>query len=122
MISTILLTGCKQDTTNPDQIEEITTPTPMEKPLEQPTLTDNQDIQSYTEEEINKHNTTEDCWVSAYGKVYNITEFLSQHDDVLAEKCGKVAEFADELVKQHGGTKDNKLNDYYIGILSSQED
>ena len=36
-------------------------------------------MNTYTTEEVNKHNTKEDCWLIIRGRVYNVTEFLSIH-------------------------------------------
>ena len=33
----------------------------------------------FTEAEVRKHNTPEDCWLIAHGRVYDVTAFLSQH-------------------------------------------
>lgn len=33
----------------------------------------------YTAEEILRHNTPEDCWISYNGLVYNITQYLAWH-------------------------------------------
>jgi cytochrome b involved in lipid metabolism len=34
---------------------------------------------SYTEEEVSRHNTPEDCWIIVDGKVYDVSKFLSSH-------------------------------------------
>ena len=33
----------------------------------------------YTRDQIAKHNTISDCWVSIDDKVYDLTEFISLH-------------------------------------------
>ena len=34
---------------------------------------------NYTRDQIAKHNTKSDCWVSIDDKVYDLTEFISLH-------------------------------------------
>ena len=36
-------------------------------------------METYTMEEVNQHNTETDCWVVIDNKVYDISEFVSQH-------------------------------------------
>ncbi|PWV13465.1 putative cytochrome b5 [Trypanosoma cruzi] len=36
-------------------------------------------LPKYAWEEIRKHNTDKDCWVVLYGRVLDVTKFLSQH-------------------------------------------
>lgn len=48
----------------------------------------------YTLSQVAEHNSNEDCWVLVDGKVYDVTEFLSQHpggDDVILACTGKDA-------------------------------
>ena len=43
-------------------------------------------------EEINKHNTEDDCWIAVYDQIYNVTKFLDKHPGgkkVLMELAGK---------------------------------
>ena len=45
----------------------------------------------YTKEEVASHNTAEDCWVVAHGKVYDATPFLSRHPgmgEMIVKKAG----------------------------------
>jgi len=34
----------------------------------------------YTPTEVSYHNCAEDCWVSVFHKVYDVTDFIRQHD------------------------------------------
>lgn len=34
----------------------------------------------YTREEVARHCTRESCWLTAHGKVYDVTEFIDLHD------------------------------------------
>ena len=73
----------------------------------------------YTDEDIKKHNTENDAWVSYKGSVYNITPFIDSHPggkDKIMEAAGKPLEPYWELYQQHY-TQDvlNILNDYKIG-------
>ncbi|KAI3450866.1 hypothetical protein Pfo_007531 [Paulownia fortunei] len=54
----------------------------------------------FTLAEVAEHNTTKDCWLTIFGKVYNVTTFLDEHpggDEVLLSATGKdaTAEFDD---------------------------
>ena len=39
----------------------------------------------YTPNEVSMHNIAEDCWVSIFGKVYDLSAFLSKHEGPLAQ-------------------------------------
>lgn len=34
---------------------------------------------SITLEELNKHNSKTDCWIAVHSKVWDITDFVSEH-------------------------------------------
>lgn len=42
---------------------------------------------TYSWEEIRKHNKDTDCWVVLYGKVIDVTSFLSRHPGGLPTLC-----------------------------------
>lgn len=84
----------------------------------------------YSESEVSKHNSKEDCWVilttNSQSKVYNITEYVSnpeQHPggDVIAPFCGKdiTGPFLKGLEggRVHSGSAESILSDYAIGDL-----
>jgi|TARA_B110000495_G_C22873120_1_gene509173 cytochrome b involved in lipid metabolism len=46
----------------------------------------------YTEEEVEKHDTSDNCWCIANNNVYNVTDFLNRHPGgrfVLLSKGGQ---------------------------------
>jgi len=63
------------------------------------------------------HNTASDCWVAYSGNVYDITDFLSQHQAPLDSYCGTSTEFEQAYSAKHYGSKDDFLEQYKIGIL-----
>ena len=78
-------------------------------------------MDTYTKEEVKKHNTKDDCWLIIKGQVYNVTEFLSIHpggSSIVVSVGGQDAtEYFDELHKpdilEEVGSK------YIIGELCS---
>ncbi|KAK6163739.1 hypothetical protein DH2020_000603 [Rehmannia glutinosa] len=74
----------------------------------------------YTLAEVGEHNTREDCWVTVFGKVYNVTTFLDEHpggDEILLAATGKDAtdEF-DDVGHSHDAWA--MLEKYYVGELN----
>lgn len=68
-------------------------------------------MKSYTVEEVQAHNTANDCWIIIQGKVFDVTKFLSEHPGgkkVLLKKAGKDASkefktFHNESIMQRVG-------------------
>jgi cytochrome b involved in lipid metabolism len=72
---------------------------------------------------VNTHNKIEDCWVSFDKKVYNITNYASQHPGGIrsvARYCGKSL---DVISDSHNGgsfasnSMQNLLKKYFVGTL-----
>ena len=45
-----------------------------------------------TFEEVEKHNSSSDCWMVIHGKVYDVTKFLVEHpggEEVMLESKGE---------------------------------
>ncbi len=63
----------------------------------------------YNVEEVASHNSREDCWVSAEGKIYDITLFLQIYPQNLSKNCGGELKVNEELKKS--------LAQYQIGIV-----
>lgn len=84
-------------------------------------VTDTSEVAGITLAEVAKHSTVEDCWVAVDGKVYDLTEFASQHpggEGNIAQICGTDGTSA--FKGQHGGesTPINTLSNYEIGLLA----
>eukprot|EP01132_Coremiostelium_polycephalum_P006737 gene6737-8353_t len=74
------------------------------------------------ENEVKKHDTASDAWVTMDGVVYDITEFLYEHpggSDVVMEYLGKDISkiFLDERSHEHSEAAYNMLKRYEIGTL-----
>jgi len=48
-------------------------------------------VKYFTPEEVSKHNCAEDCWVSIFNDVYDITPLITQNRGALAEPLIKEA-------------------------------
>lgn len=62
--------------------------------------------------ELAKHSAQSDCWVGYKGVVYDITSWLPRHPgsaSAIAPYCGKAEEFATAFNRQHGTSKDSRL-------------
>ena len=36
-------------------------------------------METISMEEVEKHNTVDDCWIVSHGKVYDVTKFINRH-------------------------------------------
>ncbi|KAF4664579.1 hypothetical protein FOL47_005066 [Perkinsus chesapeaki] len=75
----------------------------------------------YTEEEVAKHTTKDDCWIIVNGMVYNVTDWLPKHpggEAVILQYAGKDA--SDEWNMIHpAGTMEKYGKPYELGPLAS---
>lgn len=65
-------------------------------------------IGNVSQNELAKHNTLNDCWVSYKGKVYDITSWLPKHPGTagaILPYCGSSSAFEQAFTAQHGTTK-----------------
>ncbi|GMH19725.1 hypothetical protein Nepgr_021566 [Nepenthes gracilis] len=88
-------------------------------PLQQRKMASDRKIHVF--EEVSKHNTSEDCWIIIFGKVYNVTSFLDDHpggDEVLLSATGKDATIDFEDVG-HSDSAREMLDKYCIGEIEA---
>lgn len=78
---------------------------------------------TYTLEEVNKHNDGKSCWIVLHDKVYDVTKFLEEHpggEEVLLELAGK---HATEQFEDVGHSEDARelMVEYEIGELAEKD-
>ena len=80
----------------------------------------------YTAEEVEKHNTRADTWVTVDGVVYNLTGFMNGHPggpDLIMEHAGKDV----SLIMRDGSSHDHSdsafgmLDEYRVGLLEGYD-
>ncbi|MDD3647500.1 MAG: cytochrome b5 domain-containing protein [Candidatus Dojkabacteria bacterium] len=82
---------------------------------------------TYTKEEVAQHDASASCWTISENKVYDLTEYLDQHDVYLdiRQWCGKdmTGDFKDKagLGRDHKSSSYYLFESYYIGELSSTD-
>jgi len=75
----------------------------------------------YSLSEVADHDTFDDCWIVLFDRVYNVTEFLSQHPggmDIILEHGGRDASIA---FRGHSKFAIRSLKLYEIGELPEKE-
>lgn len=73
-----------------------------------------------TLQEVEKHNTEEDCWIIVKNKVYDCTEYLELHPggvDSITINAG--ADATEDFVAIHSAKATKMLEKYYIGNLDT---
>lgn len=84
----------------------------------------------YTEEDVAKHNTEEDCWLiignasNGGSKVYNISPYMNDHPggpEIMMEFAGKDADDMFEDIG-HSSEARNKMKEFLIGTLLETEE
>ncbi|KAL9643534.1 hypothetical protein ABK040_010148 [Willaertia magna] len=79
-------------------------------------------VDTFTRDEVAKHNKEEDGWVIVGGIVYNVTEFVDAHPggiDILVDYLGRdITEIMQKpSVHKHSGAAYSMLEQYAIGKL-----
>jgi len=78
------------------------------------------DITTFSMDEVNKHNSKNNCWMVIDGKVYDATNYIAsgQHKPIITQGCGVDATVMFEEVKKHSSPKaKNLLDQFLIGTL-----
>ncbi|VDO02196.1 unnamed protein product [Rodentolepis nana] len=74
----------------------------------------------YSINEVNKHNTEEDCWVVINDNVYDVTSLLEKHPggtDSIMEVAGTFATKGFNAVPHSEGAR-HWMNKFYIGEIA----
>ncbi|MBU0615327.1 MAG: hypothetical protein KJ601_04500 [Nanoarchaeota archaeon] len=117
IVTIVLIVACTVQ--EPPKEEPITTGTQAETSADQAVDAVTEASPRIPLEELEKHNSIDNCWVGYEGKVYDITSFFGQHSEKMAVFCGTAAEFSDAMRGVHGQSKDQKIEEIgtYIGYL-----
>ncbi len=79
--------------------------------------------QTFTTEEVSKHNSASDCWLIIRGEVYDVTNYLALHPTspgAIEPWCGSIANDGMEtkgIGVDHSEEAYNLLSQYLIGKL-----
>ncbi|MBS1266291.1 MAG: hypothetical protein MAG795_00258 [Candidatus Woesearchaeota archaeon] len=78
------------------------------------------DKTTFSIEEVNKHNSKDNCWIVIDSNVYDVTEFIAsgEHNSQIINGCGIGATDMFEGIKKHASPKaKNLLDQFLIGTL-----
>ncbi|EIW55518.1 oxidoreductase [Trametes versicolor FP-101664 SS1] len=83
-------------------------------------------IRIFTAEDVERHSTASDCWVTRNGKVYDVSAFLPDHpggDDLIVNFAGKDigAIMKDATEHDHSDSAYDMLDEYCIGRVRAGE-
>mmetsp|Transcript_5546 Transcript_5546/g.5727 ORF Transcript_5546/g.5727 Transcript_5546/m.5727 type:complete len:478 (+) Transcript_5546:79-1512(+) len=79
---------------------------------------------SFTWAEVAKHNTSDSCWVTIHGKVYDITKWLNRHPggkEVLLLTAGRDISIAFESYHPFTNKAHDLLHKFEIGVVLDTE-
>jgi len=120
----IFLVGCtttqpSQESNQQTKQEVQKTEMPSEKTPTPPSSN------SFSLEDVSEHNNGDDCWLAINGKVYDVTDYVSNHPGgaAILEGCGTDGTTLYETRPMgsgspHSSNARNLLEDYYIGELN----
>ena len=83
----------------------------------------NQDIKDmkYNQEEISKHNTKQDIWITHNNKVYDVTKFVNHHpggSDYLMMAAGtSITPYWNKYRQHYNPDVEKILDKYHIGYI-----
>lgn len=109
----------------------LSTSSHLKSPLSQPPSTEDQlpkksvqdDLKEYSLQEVAEHCLPNDCWIVLFDKIYDVTDFLSEHpggEFIILESAGRDATLAFRGTR-HGKDSYDSLAKYLVGILPESE-
>lgn len=82
------------------------------------------ELPEFTLEEVERHDTLEDCWMAIENKVYDLTDYIPDHPappSVIEPWCGREATEGMRTKgygRDHSGAAWSMLDEYQIGTLA----
>ena len=76
-------------------------------------------MKSYSLKEIAKHNTKDSCWLIAYNKVYDVTDYIYKHPggiNSIIKKAGSDVSYDFDF---HSKKARNIWGQYFIGYVEN---
>jgi len=81
-------------------------------------------IKIISQEECDKHNTEEDCWIAVHGRVLDMTKFLDEHPGgpqvILEMVNGDASQEFEDI--GHSDAARRLATDYIVGVLEGHEE
>jgi len=118
ILATLVFTACTGQTSD-ETAENV-----ADNNIAKNNLVDNKEVvttKTFTLDEVGRHNTPDDCWLIIDEKVYDVSDYGTDHPggDTVYEGCGKDATTKFETSPPHSRYARSLLNDFYIGDLSN---
>lgn len=77
----------------------------QQQQLQQVSSSNNNGCMEYSREDVQRHNSRDDCWYALYGKIWDMTSYLNKHKGgagVMLPYCGAIEPLkAYEAIKKH---------------------